>query len=352
MKKIIVALVSIGVLAAIVLTLQHNKSKAEKAFEFQTFKQSAIPVTVAKVESKDLQNNLTMVGTILAGSDVNIVSELPGKIIRLYANPGDYKSAGSVIAEIDSEMKRASLMNAQAGYDKAKADYSRMETLFNEKVINASQMDQIRYAYQAAEAQLIMAKRLLKDTKITSPINGVINTRVVDQGATIGANAVIANIVDISSLKVKVNLAEKDAFALKLGDKVQITTDVYPNSTFEGRVQSIAPKADEAHTYPVEISLKNSKKEPLKAGMFSRVSFTTISKNNTIVIPRNSLIGSVKDARVFVIENGKAELKSITAGMDAGSQMEVLNGLNVGDIVVTNGQNNLKTGTKVSIINK
>ncbi|MFZ9977074.1 MAG: efflux RND transporter periplasmic adaptor subunit [Candidatus Kapaibacteriota bacterium] len=352
MKKILIPAGIIAFLAIIIGILEFNKSKAEQVIVKQTFVQNAIPVTVAQAEITELRNALTLVGTIMAGSDVNIVTEAGGRILKLYANPGQFKSAGSVIAEIDSELRRASVMNAQAAYDKAKIDYERMEKMFKEGVMNAMQLDQAKYGFQAAEAQLIMSKRQLRDTKVTTPISGIINTKMVDQGATVGMNAVIANIVDISSLKVKVNVSEKDAFALKTGDKVLITTDVYPGIEFPGSVMSIAPKADEAHTYPIEIRMSNSKEHPLKAGMFGKVSFTTIEKSDALIIPRSALIGSIKNPKVFVVQDGKAELREVQTGADAGTKLEILSGLQAGESIVTNGQNNLRPGSKVTIINK
>lgn len=352
MKKILIPTTIIVFLAIIIGVLEYNKSKAEQAIVKQTFVQNAIPVTIAKAEITDLSNSLTLVGTIMAGSDVNIVAEAGGRILQLHANPGQYKSAGSVIAEIDSELRRASVMNAQAAYEKAKMDYDRMEKMFKEGVVNAMQMDQARYGFQAAEAQLIMSKRQLRDTKVTTPISGIINARMVDQGATVAINAVIANIVDISTLKVKVNVSEKDAFALKNGDKVIVTTDVYPGVEFSGQVASIAPKADEAHTYPIEIRMSNSKQYPLKAGMFGKVSFTSIEKSDALIIPRSALIGSIKNPKVFVIKDGKAELRDVQTGADAGIKLEIISGLQAGESIVTNGQNNLRPGSKVTIINK
>ena len=352
MKKITISVSIILTLALIIGVLEYNKSKAEQTIAKQTFKLNAIPVSVATAEIKELNSELSLIGTIMAGSDVNIVAEAGGRIIRLNAKPGDYKSAGSVIAEIDSEFRRASLQSAQAGYDKAKSDFLRMETMFKEGVVNAMQMDQARYGFQAAEAQLLMAKRQLRDTRVTTPISGIINAKMVDQGATVGMNAVIANIVDISMLKVKVNVSEKDAFVLKPGDKVEVSTDVYPGVMFSGAVMSIAPKADEAHTYPVEISMKNSKTHPLKAGMFGRVRFNSVEKSQALIIPRKALIGSIKNAKVFVVNNGRVELRPVQTGSDAGTMLEIVSGLQPGESIVTNGQNNLRSGSKVTIINK
>jgi RND family efflux transporter MFP subunit len=351
MKKVITILAIVGIVAAIVFTLKNNKAKAEKATTVVGVDVQEIPVTVAKAMLQKVENNLSMVGTVQPASDVNIVSETSGRILKLYAAVGDTKTAGSVIAEVDDELKQAAVLNAQAAFDKAKADLDRMEALYREKAGTPSQLDQARYGLKAAEAQLIIAKRQLRDTKITAPITGIITSRLVDAGATIGNNAVIGNMVDISQLKVKFNLAEKDAFALKPGDKVTITTDVYPGINYSGIVKSIAAKGDEAHTYPVEISLPNSAKNPLKAGMFTRVQFNTIQRGESIVIPRAALLGGVKNPQVFVANGNKAVLRQIVAGADAGQSIEVLGGLQPGETVIVSGQTNLKDQASIRIMN-
>ncbi len=158
----------------------------------------------------------------------------------------------------------------------------------------------------------------------------------------------MANVVDISRLKVKVNVAEKDVIRLKVGEKVDVTTDVFPNAVFTGSIFSISSKGDEGHTYPVEVVLKNSKQQ-LKAGMFGRVMFMPKSSGNLIVIPRESIIGSVKDAKIYIVENDRAKLRSVVTGKEAGTNIEILNGLQEGELVVMNGQNNLSDNAPVII---
>jgi RND family efflux transporter MFP subunit len=162
---------------------------------------------------------------------------------------------------------------------------------------------------------------------------------------------VVANVVDIAKLKVKVNVAEKDVFKLKVGEEVEVTTDVYPNVKFKGVIASISAKGDEAHTYPVEITLNNSKEYPLKAGMFGRVHFTSLGERQTLAIPREALLGSVRSARVFVAENGVARLRPITVGQEVGKMLEVLEGLQEGELVIVSGQNNLRDGYAINVIN-
>jgi RND family efflux transporter MFP subunit len=310
-------------------------------------------VKVEKAARKNLTESLSLVGTVTANNDVNIISETSGKVTAVFAKVGDFKQAGSILFQVDDELRKAALMSAEANYEKSKKDFERFQQLYNEKSASDSQFDQIKLALSLAEAQYIVAKRQFNDTQIKTPISGYVTARYVDIGSALQGPpqpTVVANIVDISRLKVRLNVAEKDAFTLKTNDPVSVTVDVYPGKVFKGKIESIGSKGDEAHTYPVEIIIVNERDNPLKAGMFARVEFTSLNDRNSIVIPRESLIGSIKQPRVFVVENGIAKLRDITVGKESGTMVEILQGLMVGEEVVVNGQNNIVENTQVTVI--
>ena len=349
--KLIVSIVVVLAIIIAVLFMNKRKMAATTAGGIK----DVYYVSVGKAEKKNLTESLNMVGTITANDDVNIISEAAGKITGVFTKVGDYKQAGSVLFQVDDELKKAALMSAEANYEKAKKDYERFQTLYQQKSVTDSQLDQAKLGAAMAEAQYIVAKRQLNDTQIKTPISGYITARYVDLGSMVqGAPqaTMVANIVDISKLKVKLNLAESDAFLTKAGDAVSVTVDVYPGVTFKGRVESVSSKGDEAHTYPVEISINNESAHPLKAGMFARVEFTSLKNRETIVIPRDALVGSVKEPQVFVVENGIAKLRNLTVGSESGIFVQVLQGLMEGETIVVNGQNNLVDNLKVEILNK
>lgn len=349
MKKFKVILIAILFIAGIIAILFNNKSKIQAKTSSERV--DAYPVIVTPVSSREVEKSLDLVGTIIANNDVAVVSEAPGRVTAVYASVGDYKPAGSVLFQLDDELKQASYKTAEVNYEKSKKDFERYEALHNDKSVTDAQYESARIAYLTAEAQYITARRMYNDTKIKAPISGIVTARLVDKGNYVNDKNVVANIVDISKLKVKLNVAEKDAFKLKPGDNVEVTTDVYPGVVFNGKIESISAKGDESHTYPIEISLPNSKLNPLKAGMFGRVNFSSINKSNALVIPREALIGSIKDARVFTVENNTAVLKKVTIGNTFDNTIEVIGGLNSGEKVVVNGQNNIKDSDKVVIKN-
>jgi RND family efflux transporter MFP subunit len=349
MKRIKIIGVIVVVIGIIIGMLLHNKSLM--AAKSKNEKIEAYPVTVAEIGYQNVTNNLELVGTITANNDVAIVSEAQGRVVKVMTQVGDFKPAGSVLFLLDDELKLESYKTAEVNYLKAKKDFDRYDALYKNKSVTDAQYDQSKIAAQAAESQYVLAKREYNDTKVTTPISGIVTARIVDQGNFVTKNTVVANVVDISKLKVKLNVAEKDAFRLKPGDNVEVRTDVYQGYVFSGKISFISAKGDEAHTYPVEITLSNPKDHQLKAGMFGRISFTSIKNSELLVIPREALVGSIKDAKVFTVENGIAKRHSVVIGNAYESQLEIISGLKSGDKIVVSGQNNLTDNDKVVVKN-
>lgn len=344
-RAIVVGALALGVIIAVLINNRANIS-AKSRNEFQ----GAIPVTAAEVKEGNLSENLSLVGTITASNDVAVVAEVAGKVTAVLAKVGDHVQAGAPLIQIDDEVKKAAFEQAEANYERAKRDFDRFTSLRAEQAATQAQKENAWTAFKVAEAQYILARRQLRDTKVTSPIAGVVSARTVDLGTMVNDRMVIGNVVDVSRLKVKLNVAEQDAFKIRVGDLVQVTTDVYPGVRFEGRISTISAKADEGHTYPVEILMDNSKEHPLRAGMFGRVSFLSVASEATLAIPREALVGSMKDPRVYVLEGPVARLRTIVVGSETGTDLAVLSGLRKGESVVVNGQNNLKDSVAVEVL--
>jgi len=343
-KITVIVLVALGVIIAILI---NNKNKMAAKTEVE--KNTKIPVVVTSPLKQRLASSFELVGNTAANVEVAIASEVQGKVKEVYVNVGDHVHAGSVIMKIDDELKHAALEAAEVNHEKTKRDLERFEALHKDSTVSDSQIESARLAFKAAESQYISAKRMYNDTKITSPISGIVTSRPIDIGAMVMNANIVATVVDISKLKVKVNVAEKDVFTIKPSDPVTITSDVYPGVTFNGVVKTISAKGDESHTYPVEILLPNSGEHQLKAGMFARVGFTSKTEREALVIPRNALIGSTRQAKVYVIENDTAKLRSVTLGVESEEYLEVLDGISEGDKIVTDGKNNLKDGYPVIV---
>jgi RND family efflux transporter MFP subunit len=339
---------AVSAIAVFCILLEHGCGPKED--QTQSTMASDVPVSVTVAKLQKLENTLSLVGTINASADVNIIPETQGTVTAVYAKVGMVVRPGTVLVQVDDEIPHSTKSAAEISFQKAQRDYQRAEELYQENSISVSQLDASRLAVKAAENQLDIARRQLENTRIKSPIGGTVNARYVDLGTMVQPGRPVANVVDINTLKVRVNVAEREAFRLKVGDRVEISTEVYPGVRFDGAIDNIAAKADDAHTYPVEIIAPNSAKHPLKAGMFARVTFKSIAPSEVLTIPRIALMGSIKDARVFVVRADIARACTVIIGRQSSEFLEVASGLAEGDTVVTSGQNNLVDQARVQIV--
>lgn len=336
------------IVLALIAILWHNKSQMQARAKATLI--TSYPVTVTTVQRLQLSESLSLVGTIVANNDVPVVAETQGKVVAVFVTVGDHVPAGKVLVQIDDELKKAEFEKAEVLYERAKKDAERFKSLREEHAATEWQKENAWQSYKVAEAQYIRARKEYRDTKITAPIAGVVTARPVDIGTMVQPGMVVANVVDISRLKVKLSVAERDVFKIHVSDAVEITTDVYPGVIFPGTIASISSKADESHTYPVEITLANNKQHPLKANMFGRVNFVALKPKPSLSIPRAALVGGVRDPHVFVVADGVALRRSIVVGKAVGGNVAVIDGLHEGETVVVNGQNNLTDSVLVTIV--
>ncbi len=349
MKKTKIISAVVIIFAVILSILFYNKSKLKAQAALAKIK--AYPVTVTKVKIEKISKPYVLVGTLNGKNDVNIVSEAQGKIIKVLAEVGNYLKIGDTIVVIDNRLEKAALQAAEVTYNKTKSDFKRFSALHKGNTITDSQLEAAKQAVKIAEANYITAKKRFEDTLIKTPISGVVTARYFDFGDYIKKGRPVANVVNIKRLKITTNVSESVVFNLKAGDKVDIKTGIYPDYTFKGKIKTISDKGDAAHKYPVEVILQNKKEHPLKAGMFARVIFKSSESEKTLIIPRESLIGSIKNPVVFIVENRVAKLKHISIGRIFDNKLEVINGLNEGDDIIIDGQANIKDNYPVNIIN-
>lgn len=352
MKKQTILTISIVValLGIMTWTLASNKKEIDSKNTVKTT-QTAIAVSLVPVNMKETNADLVLVGTTQACKEVNIASESSGKIVQVNFKMGDFVNKGKVLAKMDDTYKRLAYDNAKLNYNKTKDDYERYQALRKGDAISDTQLRDILLAYENASIQLQNAKKQWDDTKIRAPFSGYITSQNTELGAFVNPGSMIGGIADISSLKVVLEVSESNAYELKKAQPVRITSDVEPENVYNGTISEISQKATAAHTYPVEILISNHGKNKLKAGTYVNVQVNMGKNANTLMIPRDAIVSSVKDPSVYVVNQAVARLVKIHTGRNFGSNLEVVAGLNAGDMVVTNGQINLTDGARVSIIN-
>jgi membrane fusion protein, multidrug efflux system len=350
MKKTIIISIIVIIIALIVYRLVSVYSSNEVKKETQA-SQTDVAVNIAIAKIMPYEKTLNLVGTLSTDKELNISAETQGKITYLNCEVGQYKQQGSVIATIDDKLKVLAVESAKINLDKTNKDLARIKTLFEGGTSTEQELDNAKTTYEAAVNSLEQAEKQLTYTKILAPINGTITEKKCEIGAYVNAGSAIGYIVNISKLKVKINVSESSVYLLKIGDNTEITSDVYPGVIFSGNISYISPTGDVSHNYPVEVELDNSGKHPLKAGTFVNVKIDIPSSGNKLFIPRETLQGSIKDAQIYVAENNIAKLKKIVIGSQNNDYLEVLSGLNEGEQVITSGQVNLSDNKPIKIIN-
>ncbi|SFF03517.1 efflux RND transporter periplasmic adaptor subunit [Thermoflexibacter ruber] len=346
MKKVIIALVIIGAIGLTAWKLSENKKAVEEKV-YRRDPNTQVLVKTAKVTLQELNQVQTWLGTFEPNREIKILSETNGKVVKVGISEGERVSAGQLIAQVDSDILQYQILAAEANYQEAQADVRRYQNLTKEEAVAKIQLEKANLSAKAAESQLKVLQKQLKNTTIVAPFSGTITSKTFDLGTVLAMGTPLAQLTDISAVKLVINVPEKDILKFKEGQSVNVTTDVFPNQQFAGKVTMISAKSDNAHNYPVQILVNNSSTNLLRAGMYGSVVIDNSLKTNALVIPRNALVGTVKQPQVFVVENGKAVLKNIQIGTSSNDFYEVTEGLKEGEIVIISGQVNLENGTLV-----
>lgn len=352
MKRIIIVVVVIVVaLGAIAYVLTNNKKKNEEKTAFIAEGGGAVAVRVAEVAKKTVDLDFSANGNFIPKQELNFLSESAGRVSKIYVDEGSRVSKGQILARIDAEIINTDRETAQATYQNALKDEARYKSSYETGGVTLQQLDQAKLATQNAKLRLQASQRRLSDANIKSPINGIVNKRYIEVGAFVTAQGTqLFELVDVSKLKLKVNVNESQVANLKVGDQIEIKSSVFPTEKFTGKVTFIAAKADATLNFPIEIEVANNTNNSLKAGMYGTAVFKFPKQAPTILIPRTSFVGSVSSNQVFVLEGGKSKMRTVVAGRILGENVEILDGLKEGETVITSGQINLTEGTEVSIV--
>ena len=169
---------------------------------------------------------------------------------------------------------------------------------------------------------------------------------MIDLGSFVGQGTPLFELTDISSLKLTVNVPERDVLKFRLGQAVAVRADIYGDREFSGKITNISVVADRAHNFKVQITVPNPKRE-LMAGMYGSVRLKNNASVTRLAVPRVALVGSSKNPQVYVVRNKVAHLTTFNAGTSDGDYIEVVSGINKGDVIVVKGQVNLQDKAKI-----
>jgi RND family efflux transporter MFP subunit len=357
------ARIGMGVAAAMlgIMTVVGISSRGANS----TVAEKTIPVAVevSPVRTMDLMETVSAVGTVTAMNDVTVSSETAGRITRVLVKVGDFVKQGQPLVIVDDELKaiaveqaRAHLIAADASHRKAASDFERAEALFANGDISSTELEAYRLGLRSAEAGfksaevgLRHAQRQLDDTRIKSPVSGYVASRMVDLGEMVTSGKEIANIVNMSQVRVKLSIPEEDILKLEVGQPATVRIDSRPDIVLNATVYSVGRKSESnvGHTYPVEVVVKGPEADILKVGMFARVEVVTTTVIGAVAITKEALAEEAGQYTVYVVEGNTALLRPVKVGVRSGQVVQVVEGLNGGEMVISFGQKKLKDGSSV-----
>jgi len=308
-------------------------------------------VAVSPVTRQVLTDRVESVGTAYANESVNLTAKVSDTISRIAFQDGELVEEGQVLVELTNASEAARLAEAQANADEAQRQYERLQTLLANNLISGTDLDAARTRAETAQARLEGVIVDMRDRLIRAPFTGVLGFRNVSEGSLVSPNTVITTLDDISVIKLDFTIAEVYLADLGIGQKVSARSIVYDDLVFEGEVQVVGSRIDPVtRSVAVRAHIDNSS-GMLRPGMLLTVSLALDSTEVTVV-PENALIPSGGRQYAFVLgsDNVVSQVE-VQIGRRRPGLVEVMNGLEPGQLVVTEGLTQLRPGQTVSVSN-
>lgn len=348
-KIVIPIIIAVSITALITWKLVGNKYSIDKKAELSLAVNTIVPVMIEKPRYLDLGEKVSINGRIDSKNEVAFKSKAQGIVLKKHKKSGDAVSRGTVIAQLENSVIRQNLRLSELDFAKAKKDVERFQNLAFIGAVTVRELENAQIALRTIESRIADLQDQLRNTSIISPISGIINKDYFEKGTLLSVGSNVVDIVDDKSLKMYVSVTEKEVLKLKKGDKVSITTDIYPGITFAGTIDAISPKSNDQYYYLVELALNSTQLQP---GMFATAIFNIDDNNrNNLIVSRDAIVNGIKDPHVFVVRRAKAYKIPVQIGSSDGKNIEIINGISINDTIIKSGQINLTDGVDVSILN-
>jgi membrane fusion protein (multidrug efflux system) len=318
----------------------NNNADPNKSDRGESQLSAAIPFQATAVRRGDISMFLMQTTTIEAKRQVDILAKVSGQVVKLPAEEG---------VRVRKAELQIEFMKTKVSMETDKAMLERAQNMLEKNLIADENYETTRLQYESSKAAHEAARIQLEYTNIRSPFDGVITVRNVELGQRINVNQSLFVVADFNPLRAKIYVPEKDIGRIFEGQEAKITIEAEPGREFSGVVQMISPVVDPTSgTSKVTIDI-NEDKEKLKPGMFASVFITTETHQNALIIPKKALILESDLDQVYIYQDGNAHKVNLKVGITSGESLEVLTGLQEGDLVVTAGQDGLREGLPIRI---
>ena len=308
-----------------------------------------IAVEATLVKSVRMSQGLTAVGSLRSDESVTIRPEVSGRISEIGFREGQRVAKGSTLIRFDTSVQRAELEQADANLGLSKSRLARSRDLFTKGFISTQARDEAESNFKIAQANYDLSQARLTKLEIKAPFSGIVGLRMVSIGDYVKDGQDIVNLEGVDPLKVDFRIPEIYLKQVAAGQALQITLDAFPNQTFQGNVFAINPLVDaNGRSIVIRAVVKNVEAR-LRPGMFARVRLLFSDDRDSVAIPEQSLIPVGDDHYLFKVVDGRAQRNKVEIGQRRNGQVEILQGLAAGDVVVTAGQLKLRDGVQVKI---
>ena len=335
-----------------VLLLGACQSEAPSEAKESADETPPVPVETSAPVRGDVYAMYTGTAPIEAYAEADVIAKVAGEVRELLVEEGEQVSKGQVLARLDGERLRLELNESQAKLRKLQRDYERNIDLKAKGLISDGDFEKIKYEMEALEAAFNLASLELDYTQIRAPIEGVVAERFVKLGNTISEGDALFKVTSLDPLVAYLHVPEREYRHISPGQPVGIEIDALADETIVAAVSRVSPIVDpQTGTFKITVEIVD-KTRRIKPGMFGRIGVIYDVHENALQIPRSAIIEDQGAASVFVIDGDRATRRPVSTGFSNRGMVEITNGLQDGEQVVTVGQGSLKQDSRVTVINR
>jgi RND family efflux transporter MFP subunit len=322
---------------------------ASPSVELQASEVAQNDVVVRAVRRLAQPTSVAVSGEVEGRSTVNVGFQVAGVVASVPHDEGDAVEAGAVLAELHAQPYRLGYQAANATADLARDAFKRAQQMQTEKSIPPADFVKVEVAVRQAEAQEGIARKQLGDTRLVSPLSGVIARRGIQPGEQVGPGMPVFTVIDVDQIRVRVGVPEAEIGRIRVGQEASISIPSLGGQTFDGRVRVVGIAADPvSRTYTVRVAVPNPNRL-LKPGMIAEVRIRDGGKMNALTLPGESIVRDPAGAPfVYVYKDGRVHSRTVSVGSVIGREVEITAGLAGDEQVVVGGQHKLKTGEAVN----
>ncbi|MEZ5659269.1 MAG: efflux RND transporter periplasmic adaptor subunit [Burkholderiaceae bacterium] len=299
-------------------------------------------VTVTKSVGRNIEDQVTAVGTLLAAQSVLIKPEIAGRIDSIRVADGQSVAAGDELFRLDRSVIEAEFAQARAELGLARANLKRTTNLASQAFVSERSRDEARSNVEVLEARLQVVQARLDKTRIRAPFDGVIGLLQVDLGDYVQAGTPLVRLDDLTSLKLDFRVPERLFSRLRRGQPIRVGFDAYPGRDFDAEVETIDARLDDGGRSVIIRGRIANDHRLLRPGMFARARLVLGQRVDAVMVPEAVIVPDAEGQFVYRVNDGKARRIPVRLGARQEGMVEVLEGLAIGDTVVLAGQINLR----------